>query len=255
VSIGGESFHPSNGGRLRRRVGFLTESPGLWDQLTAADNLLVYARLFGVADPAAAVERSLRHFDLWERRADRSALLSKGMKQKLALARALVHDPEVVLLDEPTANLDPHTARAVRELLLELRGRRRAVVVSTHNLDEIERMADRVALINTRLVAIGDTASLRRQIFGRRLHVRLAGIAPADPFAPVAAAAGARDVRVTPDGLSVAIDDPDIIPSIVRALVTAGAAIRAVVDEQPSLEDVYLRLLGTPPAAQRERDA
>jgi ABC-2 type transport system ATP-binding protein len=177
------------------------------------------------------------------------------MKQKLALARALVHDPEVVLLDEPTANLDPHTARAVRELLLELRGRRRAVVVSTHNLDEIERMADRVALINTRLVAIGDTASLRRQIFGRRLHVRLAGIAPADPFAPVAAAAGARDVRVTPDGLSVAIDDPDVIPSIVRALVTAGAAIRAVVDEQPSLEDVYLRLLVTPPAAQREGDA
>ena len=104
------------------------------------------------------MEDSLRRFDLWDRRGDRAAQLSKGMKQKLSLARALVHDPEVVLLDEPTANLDPQTSRSVRELLAELRGRGRAVVVSTHNLDEIERVADRVALISRRLVAIGEPA-------------------------------------------------------------------------------------------------
>ena len=141
----------------------------------------MYARLFGMPGVNAAVEDSLRRFDLWDRRGDRAAQLSKGMKQKLSLARALVHDPEVVLLDEPTANLDPQTSRSVRELLAELRGRGRAVVVSTHNLDEIERVADRVALISRRLVAIGEPAVLRRQIFGRRLMVHLGEGGPAVP--------------------------------------------------------------------------
>ncbi len=225
---------------------FLTETPGLWDQLTVADNIAVYARLFGLDGVAAAVERSLRQFELWDRRDDRAALLSKGMKQKLALARALVHDPEIVLLDEPTANLDPQTSRGVRDLLLDLRRRGRVVIVSTHNLDEIERVADRVALISTRLVAIGQPLVLRRQLFGRRLIVHLAGEGP--PLADLMAIAertGARDVRRDDQGLSMVLDDPDLgAPAIVRALVQSGASIRAVFDEQPPLEDVYLRLMG-----------
>ena len=248
VSVDGVPFDRANGPRLRARIGFLTESPGLWDQLTVADNVLTYARLFGVADARAEVERSLRRFELWDRRGDRAVLLSKGMKQKLALARALVHDPAIVLLDEPTANLDPHTARGVRDLVVELRARGRAVVLSTHNLAEVERLADRVALIRTRLVALGDTASLRERVFGRRVQIRLAsGAAPAADLAGAATAAGGHDVRATGEGLSIAVDDPErTVPAIVRAVVAAGGAIREVVDEQPSLEEVYLRLLETP---------
>jgi ABC-2 type transport system ATP-binding protein len=245
VRIDGVAIDRASGPRLRARIGFLTETPGLWDQLTVADNLAVYARLFGMADVAGAVERSLRQFELWDRRGDRAALLSKGMKQKVALARALVHDPDVVLLDEPTANLDPQASRAVRDLLLDLRRRGRVVVVSTHNLDEIERLADRVALISTRLVAIGEPTALRREIFGVRLRVRLTGPSPAPPDLIAAAErAGGRDVRSDADGLSMRVEHAEIsVPAIVRALVLAGAAIREACDDQVSLEDVYMRLL------------
>jgi len=244
VRVAGQLMDRANGPGLRARIGFLTETPGLWDQLTVSDNLAVYARLFGMTDVSAAVERSLRRFDLWERRGDRAVLLSKGMKQKLALARALVHDPEIVLLDEPTANLDPLTSRGVRDLLLELRGRGRAVVVSTHNLDEVERVADRVALISTRLVALGEPSVLRRQMFGRRLIVRLADGPPVSELMAAAGRAGAADVHGVDSTMSMVLDDPDLgAPAVVRALVEAGAAIRAVFDEEPPLEDVYLRLL------------
>jgi ABC-2 type transport system ATP-binding protein len=255
VRIDGIALDRTNGARLRTRIGFLTETPGLWEQLTVAENIAVYARLFGVIDVNGAVEGSLRRFDLWDRRGDRAAQLSKGMKQKLALARALVHDPEVVLLDEPTANLDPQTSRSVRDLLDELRRRGRAVVVSTHNLDEIDRVADRVALISRRLVAIGEPSVLRRQIFGRRLMVHFADGSPAlSDLMAIAAHAGGQDIRRDDAGISMVLDNPDAeTPAIVRALVEAGAPIRAVFDDQPPLEDVYLRLMSsaadvTPPS-------
>ena len=251
VSVFGQAFTRANGAVLRARIGFLTETPGLWEHLTVEDNLLVYARLFGIARPEVAVERVLRSFELWDRRTDRVALLSKGMKQKLALARALVHDPEIVLLDEPTANLDPKTSRTVRDLLLDLRGKGRAIVVSTHNLDEAERLSDRVGLVSRTLIAVGEPAALRREVFGRRLRVRLAGTSPPlSELAAIAARAGGHDVRIDGSDLSMVLEHPDTgAPGVVRALVEGGAEIRAVFDEQPALEDVYLKLLGAQAAS------
>jgi ABC-2 type transport system ATP-binding protein len=249
VTIGGQPFTRANSAALRARIGFLTETPGLWEHLTVADNLRVYARLFGVGRPDLATDKSLRFFELWDRRADRVTLLSKGMKQKLALARALVHEPEIVLLDEPTANLDPQTSRVVRELLLDLRRQGRAVVVSTHNLDEIGRLADRVGLVSGTLIAVGEPAALRRDVFGRRLRIRVmlstATTARMAELAGVATRAGAHDVRVDGPDLSMVLESPDTqTPAVVRALVDGGAEIREVFDEEPALEDVYLRLLG-----------
>jgi ABC-2 type transport system ATP-binding protein len=245
VRIAGEPFTRASGSALRGRIGFLTETPGLWDQLSVEDNLQVYARLFAVAMPRVAVEKVLRLLDLWDRRSDRVALLSKGMKQKLALGRALVHNPKIILLDEPTANLDPQTSRTVRDLLRHLRADGCAIVVSTHNLDEAERLADRVALVSGRLIAIGEPAVLRREVFGRRLRVRLQPSArPLADFVGVATRAGAHDVRLEGSELSMVLDAPDAdTPAIVRALVGDGAGVRAVFDEQPALEDVYLKLL------------
>jgi ABC-2 type transport system ATP-binding protein len=247
VNVDGQPFTRANAAGLRARIGFLTETPGLWDNLTVDDNLLVYAKLFGVARPDAAVDRILGQFELRERRGDRVALLSKGMKQKLALARALVHEPDIILLDEPTANLDPRTSRAVRNLLLDLRREGRAIVISTHNLAEVERLADRIGLMSTSLIAIGEPAVLRREMFGRRLRVRLAGaFPPAAQLAAAATRAGGHDVRIDGLELSLVLDDPDAgTPGVVRALVDAGAEIREVFDEQPALEDVYLKLLGS----------
>jgi ABC-2 type transport system ATP-binding protein len=251
VSVFGQAFTRANGAALRARIGFLTETPGLWEHLTAADNLLVYARLFGVARPELAAERVLRLFELWDRRGDRVALLSKGMKQKLALARALVHEPEIVLLDEPTANLDPKTSRTVRDLLLDLKARGCAIVVSTHNLDEVERLSDRVGLVSRTLIAVGEPAALRREVFGRRLRVRLTRtFPPLAELAAVAARAGGHDVKIDGHELSMVLENPDEgPPAVIRALVDAGAEIREVFDEQPALEDVYLKLLGAQAAS------
>ena len=245
VEIDGQAFTRRSSAALRSRIGFLTETPGLWDLLTVEDNLDVYARLFHVRQPEMAVQRVLRLFELWDRRADRVVLLSKGMKQKLALARALVHDPDIVLLDEPTANLDPQTSRTVRDLLLDLRSQGRAVIVSTHNLDEVERLADRVGLVRRTLIAIGEPATLRREVFGRRLRIRLLVPYPPLPeLAAVAARVGGQDVRIDGTELSMVLESPDrSTPGIIRALVDAGAEVREVFDEEPPLEDVYLKLL------------
>jgi ABC-2 type transport system ATP-binding protein len=245
VAIDGTRIERANVDAVRRRIGFLTETPGLWEQLTVFDNLATYAKLFGVTHPVDAAGRMLRRFELWDRRDDRAALLSKGMKQKLAVARALVHDPEIVLLDEPTANLDPQTARGVRELVADLRDRGRAIIVSTHNLDEVERIATRVALISTRLIAAGEPAALRRSVFGRRLRVSVSPAgATASELSEVAARHGGLDVAVQGDTLTMRLVDPEReTPAVVAALVGAGAAILSVQDDEQPLEEVYIRLL------------
>jgi ABC-2 type transport system ATP-binding protein len=163
------------------------------------------------------------------------------MRQKVALARALLHDPPILLLDEPTAGLDPEIARSVRLLLDERRAAGCAILVSTHNLDEAERLADRVAVLQQRLLALDPPAALRRRLTNGRVRVRVAG----DPHAYVsivnAIAAGAR---VDDGHLVVPLDRvEEQSPRIVAALVGAGAQVIEVRPEMPALEDVYLRLV------------
>ena len=227
---------------VRGKVGFLTEAPGLWDRLTVRMNLLVYARLHGVADPERAVRTALGLFGLDDRGDSLAAQLSKGMKQKVALARALMHDPPVILLDEPTSGLDPQTARLVRHLMIDLRDRGRAIVISTHNLDEAERVATRIGVLQRRLLALDTPDALRRRLFGRRVRVTVA--TEAARFAGVAASAGGTHPQVYEDGFSVDLDGADEqTPRLVRALVDAGASILAVTPDRPPLEDVYLTLI------------
>ena len=242
VEVHGEPMSRRNAPRLRGRIGFLTEAPGLWDRLTVRQNLMTYARLHGVPSPASAVDAALELFDLRDRGKDQAAQLSKGLKQRVALARTLLHRPEVVLLDEPTSGLDPESARDVRELVLRMRDERRAVLLSTHNLDEVERVANRVAVLRTRLIAVDTPSALRTRLFGARLRIAL--VPPAEAFANLLRQAGYTDVRAEDGTLSIAVDDPEArAPSVVRRLVEAGAEIQSVVPEEPPLEEVYLRLL------------
>ena len=242
VEVQGEPMSRRNAPRLRGRIGFLTEAPGLWDRLTVRQNLMTYARLHGVPSPAAAVDTALELFDLRDRATDQAAQLSKGLKQRVALARTLLHRPEVVLLDEPTSGLDPESARDVRDLVLRMRDERRAVLLSTHNLDEVERVANRVAVLRTRLIAVDTPTALRTRLFGARLRIAL--VPPSEAFANLLRQAGYADVRAENGTLSIAVDDPAArAPAVVRRLVEAGAHIQSVVPEEPPLEEVYLRLL------------
>ena len=158
---------------IRRRIGFLTEAPGHWERLSVHMNLLVYARLHGLEQPGRVVDAALGRFGLGDRADVLVAELSKGLKQKLAIARALLHNPRVLLLDEPTSGLDPQTARTVREMVVALRDEGRAIVLSSHNLDEVERLADRVAVIERRLIAVDSPTALRHRLFGRRVRIDL----------------------------------------------------------------------------------
>jgi len=233
-------------GELRRKVGILTESPGLYDRLSAERNLEFFARLYEVTDVAGQVERYLRLLGLWDRRHEPVGGFSKGMRQKLAIARAMLHEPQVVFLDEPTSALDPEAARLVREFVAELKHEGRAIFLCTHNLDEADRLCDRVAVFRTRLLALDTPAALRRQLFGRSVvfHLRAMDAAYAER---VRALPGVQSVQIIDRKLVVGLEDPESAnPQLIRALVEAGADIQFVGELRRTLEDVYLKLVETP---------
>ncbi len=233
---------------VRAVVGALTETPGLYKRLSAWHNLRFFAELYGVPDAGARIERYLRFFGLWERRDEPVATYSKGMRQKLALARALIHEPKVLLLDEPTAGLDPESARAVRDFIAELRSEGRAILLCTHNLPEAERVCDRIMLLKTRLIAEGTPEELKRRLFGTRVVVELAN--PAPELARDLDVPGVKALQVSQGRLYVEVEDPRRTnPILVRKLVELGAEIISVREEEATLEDVYHELMEEADAA------
>ena len=239
VAINQVVVTPATADQSRRAIGLLTESPGLWEGLTVRANLLVYARLHGLTPPGPAVDAALDLVELADRADDRAGQLSKGLKQRAALARALLHRPPVVLLDEPTAGLDPASARHVRDLILRLRGEGRAVLVSTHNLAEAEEVATRIAVLRTRLLALDTPAALRRDAGAPRVDIDVEGDASrwgavVSGFSRACDVAGSR--------LSVALAHEHLVPDLVAALAAAGARSVRVTPAARSLEQVYLDL-------------
>ncbi len=231
--------------QIRQIVGILTETPGLYDRLSAQQNLEFFARLYGLEEDhgKAQVERYLRMLGLWERRHEAVVGFSKGMKQKLAIARALVHEPRLLFLDEPTAALDAESARTVRDFLEELRSEGRTILLCTHNMDEADRLCDRIAILKQRLIRIDTPSRLRTDLYGRRVEVRLKEMA-----APVVEAVRAlgfvRGVQVEDRKLLLALDNPEEQnPAVVRAIVEAGGQIQFLTELRHSLEEVYLALV------------
>jgi ABC-2 type transport system ATP-binding protein len=237
--------------KIRACVGILTESPGLYERLSAAYNLEIFAKLYGCKDPRGQVQKYLRLLDLWDRRDTEAGTFSKGMKQKLAIARALLHEPPVVFLDEPTAALDPEAAKTVRDFIETLRGQGRTIFLCTHNLDEAERLCDRIGVFKQRLIALNSPDALRRQLFGRQTVIHLAPGSLLDPLALVVGGLpGVKHVQpMAPDTggspqLVISLTDPaSQNPAIVRALIEHGADVQFVNELRHSLEDVYLSLM------------
>jgi ABC-2 type transport system ATP-binding protein len=240
---------------VRARVGILTETPGLYDRLSARANLDFFGRLYGLDTTAraAAIESWLRLFGLWDRRDDVAGTFSKGMRQKLAIARALLHDPDVVFLDEPTAALDPEAAYVVREAIEQLRRAGRTIVLATHNLDEADRLCDRIAFVRGGLLRVDSPARLRGEHGKPRLLVRFAPGGALTMDAARAAAQGVPGVvaaDAVDGGLDVTFEASGALaPSVVRALVEAGAEIMEVRAAVTSLEDIYFEVMGVRPGA------
>jgi ABC-2 type transport system ATP-binding protein len=232
---------------LRRACGLLTEAPGFYDRMSARDNLQFFGRLYGI--PVRTLGQRIDHYlqllELWDRRDDAVGTYSKGMKQRLAIIRALFHDPKVVFLDEPTAGLDPEAALEVRELIARLKTEGRTILVCTHNLDEAERLADAVGILRRRLLLCDSLERLRGSTDGDgRLTVHITITGPAALHAPAVAAGlvglDVRDVRAV-DATLMARCAPGDVPALVAWLVGRGAGIREVRSEAESLEAVYLR--------------
>jgi ABC-2 type transport system ATP-binding protein len=237
---------------VRARVGILTETPGLYDKLPATLNLDFFGRLHGLeaAVRAERIERYLRLFGLWDRRDDVAGTFSKGMKQKLAIARALLHDPSVVFLDEPTAALDPEAAFIVREAIETLRSAGRTIVLATHNLDEADRLCDRIAFVRGGLLRVDSPAALRGALGQHGLTIRLGAPASDEQVAAVRAVAGVGATESVDGVLRVGTKDAEsIAPAVVRALVGTGADVVELRPERTSLERIYFDVMGVSPGA------
>jgi len=236
-------FRVGNEDRLiRQNVGVLTETPGLYKRLSAMDNLVFFAKLYGVANPQARAEEYLRLFELWDRRDDLAGTLSKGMRQKLAIARAMLHEPQILFLDEPTAALDPEAAKVVRDLIETLRTKERTIFLSTHNLDEADRLCDRVALFKTKLIAVGKPQELKERLYGRKTVVHIPNLRPGLegsidlPFI--------KKIERVDNALVFSLSNPEAEnPIIVKRLVELGAEVQYVNELRVSLEDLYLDLM------------
>jgi ABC-2 type transport system ATP-binding protein len=229
--------------KLHEVIGLLTESPGFYDNISARVNLEYFAGFYPGLDVPVQVEKYLRLVGLWEHRERRVGTFSKGMKQRLALVRALVHEPKVLFLDEPTAGLDPESAREVRELISGFSREGRTVFLSTHNLNEAELLCQRIAVIHTRLLALDTPDRLRRRLFRRQVVVELSA-ADDRVLDAVKALPYVQDLRVEGVRLTVELADPESNrPALVRAVVEAGGEVVAVNEKQYPLEDIYLRLI------------
>lgn len=241
--VAGIPLSPRNGPAIRSRISIMPESPGLYLRLTVAENLECFAGLYELDDVRGRIDRALSAVNLRDRAGDPCGSLSKGLRQRVALARAVLSDPAVLFLDEPTSGLDPVATREVHGLIASLRDRGVTIVLTTHRLEEAERLCDRVAILNTTLRSIGRPAELRQQLYARSLDLRL-GEPLADPQAVFGAVPDVEGWEQAGSGYTLTVTDPDrAAPALARALVGAGADILSLAESHHSLEDVYLELI------------
>jgi ABC-2 type transport system ATP-binding protein len=242
--VAGLPLTQANGAKIRSRIAIVPESPGLYQRLSVRENLECFADLYGTAGQRERIARALAAVNLQDRADDVSGALSKGLRQRVALARALLADPVVLFLDEPTSGLDPVAAQEVLSLIEGLRRDGVTIFLTTHRLDEAERLCDRVAILNTTLRMTGRPAELRDRLFARTLTVRV--MSPLDaPDAVFTGVPGVEGWRFADGEYLLTVSDSTVAaPAVTRALVSADADVLSIGESRHSLQDVYLELIG-----------
>ena len=249
--VAGFPLVPDNGVEIRRRIAIMPESPGLYTRLSVIENLECFADLYETQDPADRIDYVLRAVNMLDRAHEVCGALSKGLRQRVALARALLSHPEILFLDEPTSGLDPVASREVHELIDGLRQSGVTIFLTTHRLNEAERLCDRIAILSTTLRAIGPPKQLRDELFAKSLAVRTrAPLAePNRVFTGLPCVDSWHSDGVA--GYLIAVSDPELAaPDVVRALVAAGADVLSIGEARHSLEEVYLELVNESEATQ-----
>ena len=231
--------------KIRKMIGLVPDNVGLYDELTAYENLDFYGKLYECSESQRRenIQRFLTLLGLWEKRNVAAGTFSKGMRQKLAIARALIHDPRVLFMDEPTANLDPESAKTVRDFILDLKKQKRTIFLNTHNLDEAHRICDKIGILNTKLIALGTPEELERSVGGRKTVVQLERAT--DSVLSALRELPLGSIAVAGNRLTIDVTNPEKEnAAIVDAIVRAGGQIQSVVVEGSTLEEAYLRLVG-----------
>lgn len=231
--------------KIRKMIGIVHDNVGLYETLSAFENLLFFGRMYEYPEPQLRenIEKYMKMLDLWEKKDKPVASFSKGMKQKVAVVRALVHEPELLFMDEPTVNLDPEAAKVIRDVILELKKENRTIFLNTHNLDEAQRICDRIGVLNTRLIAVDTPRNLESAIGGRKTEFVLDEVNSS--IIDAVKASKPRSVMVEGSIIVVEMADPDKeTPAIVNAIVGAGGKIKSINETGTSLEEAYLKLVG-----------
>jgi ABC-2 type transport system ATP-binding protein len=250
ASVAGIPLTSDNGPEIRQRIAIMPENPGLYRRLTVTENLQLFAGLYEQRNAAARIGEALEAVNLTARARDLCGSLSKGLLQRVGLARALLNDPAVMFLDEPTSGLDPVATHEVNDLINGLRQRGVTVFLTTHRLEEAERLCDRVAILSTTLRLVGRPDELRERLFSQSLVVETLNplAAPDDVFNSIDGIESWKPEGTSSYVLSVA-DPRNIAPRVTRALVAAGADVVSISESRHSLEDVYLQLIEEDPEA------
>ncbi len=239
-----EIGNPTDIPQIRKIIGLLPENVGLYEDLSAYKNLDFYGKIYKLTEQQRKerIQRYLTMLGLWEKRDRPVGSFSKGMKQKLAIARALIHDPQVLFLDEPTANLDPEASKTVRDFIMELKKENHTIFLNTHLLDEAERICDHIGILKTKLLAVDTPANLRNSLWGTKTEIELERVS--DAIVAAVKKAGSWKIEITNNKLFVAVNNPQKEnPDILDAITKAGGRIQTVTQTTPSLEDVYLNLV------------
>jgi ABC-2 type transport system ATP-binding protein len=231
--------------KIRGMIGLLPEVPGLYETLGAYKNLDYYAQFYGISkiQREQSIKTTLTNLGLWDRRNEPVGGFSKGMKQKIAIARALIHNPKYIFLDEPTASLDPSAAKIVREYILELKSQGNTILINTHNLSEAERICDTVALVKNKTVKIGNPKELARGLFARTISITMQNIPPS-LLKDISSLDFIAQEQVSGNQLILNVKNPEEDnPRVVSWLIKQGLQVQFVTEEEHSLEDVYLKLI------------
>jgi len=231
--------------KIRKIIGLLPENVGLYDDLTAYKNLDFYGKLYECTETQR--KENIKHFlkmlGIWDKKDVMVGTFSKGMKQKLAIARALIHDPQILFLDEPTANLDPESSKTVRDFILQLKNEKKATIfLNTHNLDEAQRICDKIGIFNTKLRATGTPEELEESVWGNKTVVQLEQVN--DRIMEALNKLSLKNMVIDNNKLTIDVTDPEKEnPIIVDAIVSVGGQVQYVTRLSPTLEDAYLKFV------------
>jgi ABC-2 type transport system ATP-binding protein len=245
ASIAGYQLgNPADSLAIRKLIGLVPDNIGLYEELSAYENLDYYGKLYECpeSDRREKIEYFLKMLELWDKKDLPVNGFSKGMKQKVAIARALIHDPRLLFFDEPTANLDPESARVVREFILKLKKEGKTIFINTHNLDEAQRICDRIGILKTKLLTVNTPEELEKRVWGSRTAIQVEQVS--DRILAAVSKLNPKDLGVEGNKIILTLADPQKEnPDFVQAIISAGGRIQYVTELTAGLEETYLKVM------------